>query len=179
MSIELLQHRKLYFVIIRNDESSWRLFFLKKKILFELVLTSPTTQMVGVSPSTPRSAVSCLRWECACADAFLLASFSVCLHVELAHGCHACICLTGMCVQCVCIRVWLCAPAAPGKCQGLKWRFEKGDGGLRHGRRARGLTHKCREGGGGAEGPDKGSSMGRMWTHRHHIQKVYWGSLNV
>lgn len=105
MYIYLLQCRKLYFVIIRNYLSLE--VTPEKKIYFELLLTSPTTQMVGVSPSTPRSQQFHASEGNMHVYSFLLASFSVCLHVELAHGCRAFICMHlfywHVCPACVCV----------------------------------------------------------------------------
>lgn len=94
-----------------------KLFILRGDALifyfyFELVLTSPTTQMVGVSPSTPRSQQFHASEGNVLVYSFLLASFSVCLHVELAHGCRAFICMHlfnwHVRPACVCVFVRTC-----------------------------------------------------------------------
>lgn len=114
---------------------------------------------------------------------------SVCIWNWLTDVVHAFIlqaCASSVCVcvyTCMCVCVCVCSyssVAAPGKCQGLKWRFDKGMGTetWQEGERAytqtqgRRRRRRCV-----LEGKAKGISTSRMWTHRHQIQKVYWGSL--
>lgn len=78
--------------------------------------------MVGVSPSTPRSQQFHASEGNVRVYSFLLASFSVCLRVELAHGCcafiwmhlfywhvrPACVCVCGS----LCVYMYVCVSTA-------------------------------------------------------------------